>query len=431
MRIVVLVLLLSVALGAQGQPSLGLAPIRQLPVDPLAPVSPTEIERITQAPDPAGVLDPSLPPVVLPPPQTGIYEHPLPRHTEVLRDFLAPLPSLPMPPAQSGIDAPVSSAEAPEPAPPLEPLSIPETPPPTPDAAAAASAPDSPEALALLPDPEGMQRAFGDTPVGGVTLPAIALHPEGFKSAAITYSAVLLPNRENPWQRLFLLVHTGLADPIVEPAPAEDEAMTEETELDKPAAPSGPPAAQARITVGDRIAFNGDIAEHKWTFRAVDVTEFAGQILNVTFSAATLDPEAKDVVAAFGRPVLILAEGPYFLLRGGRGLSFGFSTGQYPRNKPGLALAYVRCIEPSSVRIAVNEAAAEYALDPGEHWLPLLFEQAGRFAFTPLSGDPKLYRLDLAPFSLPPLPTPVLPPPVEPMPLAGASSPAVGSPVQN
>ena len=232
----------------------------------------------------------------------------------------------------------------------------------------------------------GMQVAFGPAQVGGVSLPAVSLHPQGIDVATQTYPAVAIRTIADRWPRAMLLLKLGLADPIAAPAPDEPE----------------PSPIGLTVLVNDRVVYNTQVAGRAWLDRAIDLTEFAGQTVALTFKATGTKVDETRSTLCLGQPLLVEEQGPYYVVQGGRGSAFGFTMPSYAKASSTLALINVKCESGSTFGLSIGNATADVKLEAGNHWVPLEFVAGDHFSFKPVEGDAKVLRIDFAPFTRPP-----------------------------
>lgn len=227
--------------------------------------------------------------------------------------------------------------------------------------------------------PKPIHVGVGDAQVGGEARPAIALYCGDSSEERLDLATAELKKPISDWARLYLMAKVGVADPIV----ARD--------VEPPA-----PAMRYAILVNDTPVASSVLKDRAWHGVAVDLTDRAPCSVALSLIAGA-EGEALSEAVCFADVRIVEVKGPFYLVPGGRGIAFGFSTARFPRNTPGIALAQVKNDVASEVTIGMGSAQSRFTLDPGEHWLPLEFQQAGHFTFKPVSGDALLYRVDIAP----------------------------------
>ncbi len=227
--------------------------------------------------------------------------------------------------------------------------------------------------------PQPIHIGVGEAQVGGETRPAIALYCGTSSEVRLDLATAALRKPISDWARLYLMAKVGLADPMVE------------SEGDLP-----PPTMRYTIVVNDRPVTSSVLRDRAWHALAVDLTDMAPADATVSLIAGH-ESDTPPVAVCFADVRIVEIKGPFYLVPGGRGIAFGFSTARFPRNTAGIAMAQVKNDVTSEVALGMGGEEARFTLDPGEHWLPIEFPQAGHFTFKPVSGDALLYRVDIAP----------------------------------
>ncbi len=123
---------------------------------------------------------------------------------------------------------------------------------------------------------------------GGVRLPGFSLQPsEGSTDATLTFRGVAVP-AANAKIAPFLLFRIGLRDGI----PWENTTPS-------------PNGVRFLIYVGQEVVFSEDLAQSVWRPRAVDLSRWAGQRVDIAFATNAIDGDARYDWAVFGWPQLI------------------------------------------------------------------------------------------------------------------------------
>lgn len=158
--------------------------------------------------------------------------------------------------------------------------------------------------------------------------------------------------------------------------------------IGRPAGPSG--EMDFTVTVGGREpyvpdyrAYTGLVSEPGWHPIMIDIGPWAGQQVALSFKAAWLEGEARELIV--GLPRLVASHGPYY--EGSGGLSIGpyyhgrgsigpasehrFELDGTRMNGGPLAIECVDAIKVSTMRVQSDVQEYATTLSPGLHWLPL------------------------------------------------------------
>lgn len=189
----------------------------------------------------------------------------------------------------------------------------------------------------------------------GTTRPSLFQHPVGGTTHPSTVSYQLELPRTTGTQKLFLLVHTGLADNI----PWEEEAAD---------------GVQFLIRINNQPILNQKLAQSKWMPHCIDLTSFQNRKIKIDF--ITLPGQSNNYDwASWGEPQILLFNGSIPMRANKIPLSSGVIAFQHESSQP----LSVRLASEDGLQTKLWDYTPDEDKEPGNRWDILEFD----FADTP------------------------------------------------
>ena len=182
---------------------------------------------------------------------------------------------------------------------------------------------------------------------GGVSHPAVFLHPRGGEDAVLRFERVRIPDTGG---RPFLLFHIGLRDGI-----AWEKGIAN--------------GVRFSIRLGDETVFEEAVSKKGWRAHAVDLSSRVGEEVDFEFRTDAIDGNSSYDWALFGSPLLVNfhGKGPPEAFEG-RG--------------PGVLLVRLKGEGVSKIGFRVGDEVGEIGSVAAPGWVQFHFQRAGEVTLT-------------------------------------------------
>lgn len=207
---------------------------------------------------------------------------------------------------------------------------------------------------------------------GGIARAGFLLHPTAAaEDTVLNFPASSLRDFPDSHRTPVLLFYIGMQD-----------------EIPWGATTNTPNGARFSVLVDGDTVFEETLADNGWRFRAVDLAPFMGSQVNIAVAVNAIDGNSSYDWAHFAEMQLVWVEPKPSLEALGRLAS-----------SPGVAFAWLRASEPSTVRVTCGDVSIERAVPTGSSIITVPYEVPGEIMFQSLSGGAVLMRSGFAAWS--------------------------------
>jgi hypothetical protein len=179
--------------------------------------------------------------------------------------------------------------------------------------------------------------------IGGVSKPAIFLHPRNREDAVVRFENIRIPEAENGLPRVFLTFLTGMRDGVV-----WENAATVCN------------GVRFSIHIDGKQVYETEMHESAWHGHAIDLQDLAGKSVTIEFHTNAIDGHTSYDWSLFGDPCIV-------------SMNPARQAGALPANGTGLVLCRIPGGRPDSIRLVAGDAETTVPAGNTEIWKPIFF----------------------------------------------------------